>query len=203
MPKQNKRSLILASASPRRRLLMRKHGYKFRIVPSHVSEVVRGKLSPRQFVNHLALKKAVHIAKKYPQSVVLGADTIVFQGGKIIGKPKHAEDASKILWRLSGAWQKVYTGVAIAWAGGEMTLVQTAVTGVKFRRLTDKDVRMAARKHLDKAGAYSVQQKNDPFVERMVGDYDNVVGLPMRVVKRLLGRCRQRLLKTVGHNIYF
>lgn len=183
---------------------MKQHGYRFRIIPSHVSEVVRGKLSPRQFVNHLALKKAIHIAKKYPNDVVLGADTIVFQGGKIIGKPKHAENAAEILWRLSGAWQKVYTGVAVVWAGGKRKSVEAAVTGVKFRTLTERDVRMAAKRHLDKAGAYSVQQKNDPFVERMVGDYDNVVGLPMRLVKQLLRRCRRhRLLKTVGHNIHF
>ncbi len=192
MPKQSKTKLILASASPRRRILMKKHGFKFRIIPSHVPENVRGKLSPRQFVNHLALKKAVHISKKYPDDVVLGADTIVFQSGRIIGKPKHAEDAAKILWRLSGAWQKVYTGVAVVWNGGKYNVVKAGVTSVKFRKLGDRDIRMASKKHLDKAGAYSVQQKNDPFVERMVGDYDNVVGLPMRVVKELLGRCRRR-----------
>ena len=142
-------------------------------------------------------------SKKYSNDVVLGADTIVYLRGRIIGKPRHPKHASEILKDLSGAWQKVYTGVAVVWGGGEHRLFKAAVTSVKIRTLREKDIRWASAKHLDKAGAYSVQEKNDPFVEKIVGDFDNVVGLPMRVVEELLRRCRHRLLKTVGHDIHF
>jgi septum formation protein len=182
---------------------MKESGYRFRIIPSHVPENASTRLSPKKFVNHLALKKALHIAQRFPHDVILGADTIVYWKGKIIGKPRHPKHAEEILNDLSGAWQKVYTGVAVVWKGGDKRLVRAAVTSVKFRLLKDNEIRRAASKHLDKAGAYSVQEEDDPFVERINGDFDNVVGLPMRVVNALLRRARQHLLKTVGHNVDF
>jgi septum formation protein len=91
-----------------------------------------------------------------------------------------------MLQELSGAWQKVYTGVAVVAAGGRRRKVSLAVSNVKMRRLDKSDIKHAARRHLDKAGAYAVQERRDPFVQKIVGDYDNVVGLPMRLVNRLL-----------------
>lgn len=195
--------LILASASPRRRRLMRQAGYRFRIVPSHVSERASKTLRPARLVTLLAARKAIAIAKKFPHDVVLGADTLVFINGHPVGKPRDAAHAARILTELSGRWQRVYTGVALSWAGGRKSLNGTAVSYVKFRALTKDDIVKAAHKHLDKAGAYAVQERGDGFVTRIKGDYDNVVGLPMRTVKKLLRRFFQLLPKQVRGEIDF
>lgn len=165
---------------------MRNAGYRFRIFPSNVVERVPSGLTPSKRVAALALKKAKAIAKKYPEAVVLGADTLVFINGHAVGKPKNRKHAQRMLAELSGRWQQVITGVAIVWAGGRKAVKNAAISQVKFRRLTRGDILAAAGRHLDKAGSYAVQEKGDGFVERIVGDYDNVVGLPMRLVNRLL-----------------
>lgn len=192
--------LILASASPRRKDLLRKAGYRFRIVPSRIQETAPRSFSPQRLVKHLALKKAVSISRKYPLAVVLGADTIVYLKGRVIGKPKNPKHAKRMLKKISGVWQKVYTGVAVVQQGGKQAKTGVAVSRVKLRRLTPEDVARASKKHLDKAGAYAVQERRDPFVERIIGDYDNVVGLPMRLVRRLLGRAGHALPKTLRDN---
>ncbi len=183
---QRRNPLILASASPRRRILMRKAGFRFRIIPSHVSERVAYGLTPSQRVAALALKKARAIAKKFPDAVVLGADTLVFINKHAVGKPTGPKHAERMLAELSGRWQDVITGVAIVWAGGKRSVKNAMISRVKFRPLNRDEIRKAARRHLDKAGSYAVQEKGDSFVEEIRGDYDNVVGLPMRLVKRLL-----------------
>jgi septum formation protein len=183
---RNGLTVILASGSPRRKALMREHGYRFRTVVSGVNESVPRGTKPSAMVKLLAVRKAVAVAKKHPDEIVIGADTTVFINGRIIGKPRNPAHAARMLRTLSGAWQKVYTGVAVAWAGGRKTVSGAAVSGVKMRRLTDAEIARASRKHLDKAGGYAVQERKDAFVERIRGDYDNVVGLPMRLVKRLL-----------------
>lgn len=189
--------LILASASPRRKILLRQAGLKFRIHPSHVSERQPRGLSASKLVTYLALKKARSIAKKYPNDIVLGADTLVFIGKKVIGKPRDPAHAAQILRQLSGAWQRVYTGVALVGYQGRWRRVQSAVSYVKFRRLSEREIIDASTRHLDKAGAYAVQHKKDKFVERIKGDYDNVVGLPMRVVKKLLRAAVEATTKRV------
>lgn len=182
---------------------MRKAGYRFRIIPSHVSERAPKALGPAQLVRHLALKKAVATARKYPNDVVLGADTLVFLQNDVIGKPRNEKHALQILRKLSGRWQRVITGVAVAWDGGKRTVAQTATSRVKFRRLSLDEMARASTKHLDKAGGYAVQEKGDGFVEKIDGDYDNVVGLPMRVVKKLLRRSADAFAKRLGHDVHF
>jgi len=185
--KRNKKSLIiLASQSPRRRALLKKAGIKFRSIPSGVKEKHNRGLTPARLVCRLALQKALWVAKKYPTHKVLGADTLVFIGSHVIGKPKNKRQAEKILSRLSGSWQRVYTGVAVVWDGGKKRRFRSALSYVKLKKLTNEDIKRACRKHMDKAGAYAVQEKQDPFVERIRGEYDNVVGLPVRLVRRLL-----------------
>ncbi len=179
---------ILASASPRRKQILKKAGYKFKIIPSHVNENHPKNLGAAALVQFLALKKAVAISKKYPEKVILGADTLVFIGRKAIGKPKNAKDAQRILGTLSGAWQRVYTGVAVVHQAQKIKWTQAGLSYVKFKKLTKKEIEDASTRHLDKAGAYSIQHKKDRFVERIRGDYDNVVGLPLKVVKKLLSR---------------
>jgi septum formation protein len=178
--------LILASASPRRKSLMREAGYRFRVIPSHASERHPAGLSPAQIVQYLAYKKAKTVARHHPEAVVLGSDTVVYIHGQLVGKPRNKTHAKRILSKLSGSWQKVYSGVAVVWARGKKKRVGYALSKVKLRKLTPFDLKKAAMRHLDKAGAYAVQQKDDPFVEKIIGDYDNVVGLPMRLVKKFL-----------------
>lgn len=189
----SKSVLILASASPRRKWLLRQANIRFLVRPSHVGERHPAGLRSAAVVRFLAEKKASSIARRYPTDIVLGADTLVEIGGKKIGKPRNSKHAARILRRLSGAWQRVYTGVCLAWEGGRRRLSGVAVTRVKMRRLTEADIRRASRRHLDKAGAYAVQEKKDPFVVKMEGDYDNVVGLPVRLVRRLLRRSGRRI----------
>ncbi len=177
---------ILASASPRRKTILQKAGYKFRIIPSHVAETHPKNLGPAALVKHLALKKALSISKKYPNEIILGADTLVFVGHRAIGKPRNIKDAQRILKILSGAWQRVYTGVAVVKAEGGIKRVGASVSYVKFKKLTPEEIIDVSTRHLDKAGAYSIQHKKDRFVEQLKGDYDNVVGLPIRLVKKLL-----------------
>ena len=179
-------NFILASASPQRKTILKKAGYKFRIIPSHAAETHPRKLGPAALVKHLALKKALSIAKEYPEEIILGADTLVFVGKRPIGKPRNVKDAQRILRILSGAWQRVYTGVAVVQAGGKTKRTGASVSYVKLKKLTAEEIIAASTKHLDKAGAYSIQHKKDRFVEKLRGDYDNVVGLPLRLVKKLL-----------------
>ena len=182
--------LILASASPRRRILLRRIFPRFRIIPAHLHEKVDASLSPSDVVKSLALQKAVHVARNLPAaqggSWVLGADTLVFLQGRPLGKPANPAAGRRMLRFLSGTWHKVYTGVALVEAPGGRRISGSAVTRVKMRRLTEPQIKRASRRHLDKAGAYAVQEIGDPFVEKLCGDYDNVVGLPLRLVKKLL-----------------
>jgi septum formation protein len=182
-------ALILASASPRRRQLLRRLRRPFKVVPSRVPEESREK-NPRRLVLLLAKRKALEIARKNPGDVVIGADTTVYCGGEILNKPAGVDDALRMLMLQSGRWQRVYTGVAVAADGGRRLFAEATVSRVKCRTLTQEQLRRFARKHLDKAGAYAAQDKKDPFVERVVGPKDNVVGLPVESVRRLLRRLR-------------
>lgn len=178
-------TLILASASPRRRILLRQLGMPFRVIPSRVSETT-GEKNPRRFVILLALRKAREVARRHPKATVLGADTIVVCRGRIIGKPRDLADSRRILELLNGRWQEVYTGIAVAWAGGKRSLARAVKSRVLARRLNSDELSRLAGKHPDKAGAYAVQDQDDPFIERIEGDYGNVVGLPLVATRRLL-----------------
>jgi septum formation protein len=182
-----RRPLILASASPQRRHLLKKLRRPFSIVPSHVSER-SGEKNARKLVILLARRKALEIAKLHPEALVLGADTIVVCAGRIIGKPRNHSHALEILTLLSGRWQKVYTGVAVASDGGRKIISSAEVSSVLCRKLPEEKLRAFASKHLDKAGAYAIQDRKDPFVSRIKGEKDNVIGLPVTLVRRLLQR---------------
>lgn len=180
--------LILASASPRRRAILRAAGVSFTVDPSGVDENITEK-NPRKHVVKLARLKALDVAKRHPGHPVLGADTIVVCMGEILGKPKDLKDAVRMITLQSGRTQRVYTGTALAI--GRRVYTEVAVTKV-YARLLDADrLKRLAGKHMDKAGAYAVQDRHDPLVARIVGDRDNVTGLPMRSVRRLLARARR------------
>jgi septum formation protein len=181
------RLLVLASASPRRRQLLKTLKRRFIVHASGVHERTREK-NPRRLVLELARRKAKDVAKGYAQALVLGADTIVVCRGEILLKPRNLADSRRILKLLNGRWQRVYTGVAVAVDGGERIFQEAVLSRVKARKLSDERLERLVGKHMDKAGAYAVQDKDDPFIEKIEGELDNVVGLPMKAVRRLLRR---------------
>src|ERR1700733_13025738 len=168
--------LILASASPRRRQLLKKVGIPFRVLPSHVSEATTQK-NPIKFVEELALRKAKATARLVKEGTVLGADTVVVLNRKILGKPLDVQDAYRMLSRLSGSIHHVYTGVALIDVKTKKSFVTHAKSEVRMKKIPEALLRNLSRRHLDKAGSYAIQAKRDPIARVVKGSYDNVVGL--------------------------
>ena len=178
--------LILASESPRRKLLLKQLKIQFKVIPSRLLEPPPGLLDPIAYTRKLALAKAQVVARQFPENWVLGADTVVVHQGKILGKPADFSDACRMLSRLQGTTHRVVTGVALVHAAAGKTKVTHAVSRVTMRPLTLKEISRLAAKHLDKAGSYAVQERKDPVVKKIIGSTTNVVGLPMERVKQLL-----------------
>jgi septum formation protein len=177
--------IILASASPRRSGLLKEWGLKFKVMPSLADESTKIK-KPSLVVKELALRKAFSISAKLKSGIVIGADTIVVLNGEIIGKPDGEKDAERILGKLNGTFHRVYSGIAVIDAGTGRRVVDYEVSKVKMRRISVSEVKRLSKKHLDKAGAYAIQEKSDAFVEKIEGDYFNVVGLPYGKLKKAL-----------------
>ena len=177
--------LILASKSPRRKELLTRAGIKYRVIPSHIAEASAYK-RPARIVRELAYKKALAVALKHPGSPVLGSDTLVYCKGKVLGKPVDHKDALRLLRLQNGAWQAVHTGVALIWLDKGVYLAGAEVSRCKARRLSDAELKALAAKHLDKAGAYAVQDKDDFFIEKIEGRFDTIVGLSMNLVRKFL-----------------
>lgn len=176
--------LILASKSPRRIDLLKSLGFSFEIIPSQAPEKTAYK-RPGFKVRDLAVKKAFDVAKKYPAATVIGADTLVYCKGQVIGKPKDEKDALRILRMLNGAWQSVYTGVCILNLESKKMMYGVDISKCKARNLPDDELKKMAGKHLDKAGAYAVQDEDDRFIEKIVGSRTNVVGFPVEFFQNL------------------
>ena len=178
-------SLILASSSPRRRELMGYTGIPFEVITADAEEMKDG--DPAQLVMENARRKAQAVWDGHPGRVVLGADTIVYQHGQVLGKPRDHEDALRMLSQLSGAWHTVYTGVCVIDAAGNSD-VRFDESRVQFVPLSpDAIARYAADgEPMDKAGAYALQGKGGMFVRRIEGSYSNVIGLPMALARDML-----------------
>ena len=177
--------IILASGSPRRAEILSFVGWEFEKHVADINETVLENETPENYVRRLALEKASAVAVKFPDKIVLGADTIVLLDGEIIGKPTDLEDARKMLEKLSGRWHEVLTGAALV--KNEKTEVELQRTRVKFGEMSDAEIEFLVENGapLDKAGAYAVQAQAALFIERIEGDYWNVVGLPINLVYRL------------------
>jgi len=184
---QDKSRLILASASPRRQELLRQAGIAFTVHAAHINEDQRAGEPPVEYALRLAREKAQAIAQHYPQSYVLGADTIVVIDGESLGKPLDAADAMRMLRRLSGREHQVTTAVAVVSPGGN-TAVRSSTTKVCFREITDAEIAQyaAGGEPMDKAGAYAIQGGASRWANRIVGEFSNVVGLPLSLVTELL-----------------
>jgi septum formation protein len=177
--------LVLASASPRRAELLRQMGLDFRILPAHVPEVQPEHLSPAEVCLINAYRKARSVAKRRPDALVLGADTLVCLGTRIFGKPANLVHAEQMLLELQGREHLVITGVCLAHLRAHRQQLFAEATQVRFHALTPAQARvyLARVNPLDKAGAYAIQEHGELIVERIDGSYSNVVGLP---VERLL-----------------
>ena len=174
--------IILASQSPRRRELMKYITEDFTATAADVDETLPEGISPSEAVLYLSKIKAQPF--KNPNDTVIGADTVVAVDGVILGKPENADDAFRMLRLLSGKEHSVFTGVTLI-KGAECESFY-AETKVKFYPLTDEEIRsyIATGEPLDKAGAYGIQGYGSLLVEKIDGDYFNVVGLPVSLLYR-------------------
>jgi len=196
--------LILASESPRRRELLAAVGVPFRVIPSGVDETPRGGEPPSRFVRRAALDKAESVASLHPSSFVLSADTIVVTDGRILGKPSDRAEARRMLSRLAGREHKVYTAVCLLADRQGYRDLGTEVTRVRFRPLTAAEIAGYARTGEcdDKAGAYAAQGAGMLLIDRVVGSFTNVVGLPMTRVVAMLARARLIRVSPAGPSWY-
>ena len=177
--------LILASASPRRREILARLGYKFDVIAPALEEKTLKK-RPAAAVKDIALQKAFAVAALYPDAVVIGGDTLVYCKGQILGKPVNKADALRLLRLENASWQRVYSGLAIVCKNQNKILVGYDMTKCKARRLSGETLQNLAGKHMDKAGAYAMQDKDDMFIERTVGSRDNVVGFPSELFLKMI-----------------
>lgn len=180
-------SFILASASPRRREMLRSIGLDFRIIPAHVDEKYLTGESPGQHVRRLSYSKAMAVAQKYQTAWVLGADTIVVIDGTILGKPKNKTQANNMLKKLSGRDHKVFTGVTLAHRTLKIHETKVVQSVVCFKTISTEEMKWytACDEPYDKAGGYAVQGKGAIFIKSIRGSYSNVIGLPLCEVVEL------------------
>lgn len=176
------RKIVLASKSPRRRELLSEFVSDFDIIADDAEEITEDGITPEETVRNLAMQKARNVAKKADESaLVIGADTVVFIDGKILGKPANKEEALEMLHMLSGRDHHVCTGLAIIDNESKKSYCGFERTAVHFRHLEDEEIEryIATGEPMDKAGAYGIQNIGALFVEGIKGDYFNVVGLPL------------------------
>jgi len=192
MSKQCAVRIILASASPRRRELLAKAGYKFTAVTPNIDESAFSTAGVRadEYAKKLALAKAKNVAEKYPDSLVIGADTVVDFGGEIIGKPADAKEAEQITRKLFSAPHKVITAIALVRLSAGIEICESDTTTVYPKKLTAKQIlqHIKSGSWQDKAGAYAIKETGDEFVEKIKGSLTNVMGLPIELLQRLLKR---------------
>jgi nucleoside triphosphate pyrophosphatase len=187
--------LVLASASPRRRELLRNAGIPFLVRPADIPETPNEGEAPRAFAERMAREKALAVFRQQSNDVVLGADTIVVVDAQILGKPRDVADATRMLRLLSGRSHQVTTAVCLVGTelGQKQKLerfedVRSEITVVTMDALSDDDIHsyVSTDEPMDKAGAYAIQGRASRWISRIEGDYCNVVGLPVSLVYKML-----------------
>ncbi len=173
--------LILASASPRRAELLQQLKLDFQVIPSDAAEVLDEHLSPFEICQLNAHRKARVISKKHPDALVLGADTLVFLDGEIMGKPAGSAEAERMLTRLQGRTHQVVTGISLIHLRAHRERTFAVGTEVTFQPLDAGQIRdyLSKVNPLDKAGAYAIQEHGELIISEISGSYSNVVGLPL------------------------
>lgn len=187
---------ILASASPRRVEILRTLGLDFSVRASEVDErLIQGE-SPQHYVMRAATAKAEAVARDLQSGIVIAADTEVVIDGLPLGKPEDEEDAARMLKAISGRWHAVMTGVAVVDVDSGRSAVDHEKTLVRFRDLSESEIRayIASGEPSDKAGAYAIQGRGMLFVTEIAGNYQNVVGLPVPLL--------ERLVRQIGAHLY-
>lgn len=180
--------LILASASPRRAELLKLLKVDFQVMPGDVEEVMHEHLSPLEVCQLNAHRKAFAVAKKIPDALVLGADTLVFLDNEILGKPHNLSEARSMLSRLQGRLHQVVTGVSLIHLRKHQERIFAASTDVLFHPLDTAQIHEYTSKvhTLDKAGAYAIQESGETLISEISGSYSNVVGLPVELLREEL-----------------
>ena len=183
-----KRSIVLASASPRRRDLLREFGCEVRIRPADVEELMPAHLTVGEITLFNAKRKALAIARLEPESLVVAADTLVAIGGRILGKPRDLDEAFAMLSMLSGKTHEVFSGVWMVSAAARKIYGFIEVSKVRFRRIAPDEIREYMKRigPLDKAGAYAAQENEMDVIASIEGSRTNVVGLPMETLGQAL-----------------
>lgn len=178
--------LVLASGSPRRAEILERAGWPHDVIVAGVDESLLPDEEPAAYVQRLARSKAEAVASKLNEGLVLGADTTVVVGNRILGQPIDDADARRMLNLLNGKWHEVLTGVAVVRIGGA-TRVDYETTRVRFAEMSESEVDwyIATREPFGKAGAYGIQGRASLFIEEIEGDYFNIMGLPIRLAYKL------------------
>jgi len=191
------RRLILASASTGRSELLRRTGIAFEAIPSDCDEATNT-TDPEEHVKELALRKAQSVARRVKDAVVIGADTVVELDGEILGKPPGADGAREMLARLAGRTHRLVTGLAIVDSANGFAYDGTEQTLVRMRPLSASEIEayVTSGEPLDKSGAYELQGLGATIIDRIEGDFSNVVGLPMAHLARALTQFGVTLLDT-------
>lgn len=187
-PDQIKQQIVLASSSPRRAEILTAAGWPFEIRVAAVDESIGVDEGPVSYVKRLAFAKAQTVASTLERGVVLGADTTVVVDGEILVQPEDDEDARRMLRLLSGKWHEVLTGVALIKVNADLSLADVERTRVRFAEMSAAEIDwyVSTGEPTGKAGAYGVQGRAALFIEEIQGDYFNVVGLPIRLVYKLM-----------------
>ena len=187
--------VILASASPRRAELLRHLGIEFKVLPSHAAELHCAQLTALELAQVNAFRKARSVARRHPEALVLGADTLVFLEGALYGKPADLGEAYRMLEALQGRTHHVVTAICLLHLRQRRQRVFAETTAVTFRPLDAAKIRryLAKVNPLDKAGAYGIQDQGALIIEKISGSYSNVVGLPLERLEVELARWTKAL----------
>lgn len=188
LPDNNMKTIILASASPRRKELLKRIGLKFKVDPSNYEENISSELEPHELAKSLSLEKAKLVAKKHMNALVIAADTFIVFEGKILGKPRTETEAKEMLETISGRQHSVITGFTIIDTENNKALSKAVETKVYIRKLSSNeiDAYVESKEPLDKAGAYAIQGLGSVIVEKIEGDCFNVIGLPLSALTESL-----------------
>ena len=175
------KKIILASQSPRRKDLLSQIGLKFEVDPSNYQEDMSLKMDPKELAEYLSLGKAKDVAQRHKDSIIIAGDTFCVLDKEVLGKPKTKENAKAMLQKLSGRTHSIITGFAIIDTETKKQISKSVETKVYFRNISEKeiDTYIDSGEPMDFAGAYAIQHLGGLFVEKIDGDYFNIVGLPI------------------------